>query len=381
MTHDVLIVGAGPVGTALALALRHRGLDVAMVDSRVRGASGGDPRVLALSLGSCHTLRRLGAWGALDSTPIRHIHVSQEAAFGRTLIDAAELGVDALGHVVRAGDLARALDGALGDDDGLTMIEGSRVASLEAGDDDVVVGLDGERTAVRARLVACAEGGIDESAPDVVSRDYHQHAVITLATPERPHENRAFERFTAGGPLALLPFGSRYAVVHTASPDTAEHLAALDDVEYMAEVERRLAGRVRLTRVEPRLRFPLMLRYRRVPAGARTVWLGNAAQTLHPVAGQGFNLALRDVWALATAISENGARDVGEAPVLARYARARRMDRRATIGVTDALARLFSNDIGPLAALRGAGLLTLDACPPLRGLLARTMMFGARAWS
>ena len=379
MTHDVLIVGAGPVGMALALALRHRGLDVALVDSRARGASGGDPRVLALSLGSCQTLRRLGAWDTLDTTPIRRIHVSQEAAFGRTQIDAAELGVDALGQVVRAGDLALALDRTLGVD-GLTVIEGSRVASLETGGDDVVVSLDGAQAAVRARLVACAEGGIEESAPDVFSRDYHQHAVITLATPERPHEHRAFERFTAGGPLALLPFGSRYAVVHTASPDAAEHLAALDDVEYMAEVERRLAGRVRLSRVEPRLRFPLMLRYRRAPVGARTVWIGNAAQTLHPVAGQGFNLALRDVWALASAISESAAEDVGSAAVLARYARARRIDRSATIGVTDAMVRLFSNDIGPLAVLRGAGLLTLDACPPLRGLLARTMMFGARAW-
>ncbi|MCB1908323.1 MAG: FAD-dependent monooxygenase [Rhodocyclaceae bacterium] len=379
--HDLLIVGAGPVGMALALALRDRGLDVALVDGRGRGASSGDPRVLALSRGSCQTLQRLGAWDGLDGTPIRRIHVSQEGGFGRTLIDAGEMGIDALGHVVRAGDLAQALDRVLGAD-GPTVIEGSRVASIEAGDDDVVVGLDGDRPgAVRARLVACAEGGIDDSAADVRSRDYGQHALVTLAESERPHDNQAFERFTAGGPLALLPHGRRYALVHTASPQEATRLAGLDDGAYMAEVDRHMAGRVRLTRVEARLSFPLTLRYRSKPTGPRTVWLGNAAQTLHPVAGQGFNLALRDVWALAGTILAAGTGDIGEARVLRRYARQRRLDRAATITVTDTLVRLFSNDIGPLAAIRGAGLLTLDACPPLRGLLARTMMFGARAWS
>ncbi|MCB1915007.1 MAG: FAD-dependent monooxygenase [Rhodocyclaceae bacterium] len=381
MVHDLLIVGSGPVGTALALALRERGLDIALVDARGRGASVGDPRVLALSRGSCQTLQRLGAWQELDATPIRRIHVSQQGGFGRTLIDAKEVGVDALGQVVRAGELAGALDRALGNE-GLTWIEGGRVAKITAGDDDVVVTLDGERPgAVRARLVACAEGAIDESAPGVRSRDYGQHAVITLATSERPHDHQAFERFTTGGPLALLPFGQRYAVVHTAPPDEAERLADLDDAAYIAEVERRLAGRVRLTRVDPRMRFPLMLRYRRHPIGERTVWLGNAAQTLHPVAGQGFNLALRDVWSLAAVLSAWAADDVGQARVLDRYARQRRLDRTATIGITDALVRVFSNDRHAFATARGAGLMALDACPPLRRLLARTMMFGARAWS
>ena len=248
MVHDLLIVGSGPVGTALALALRERGLDIALVDARGRGASVGDPRVLALSRGSCQTLQRLGAWQELDATPIRRIHVSQQGGFGRTLIDAKEVGVDALGQVVRAGELAGALDRALGNE-GLTWIEGGRVAKITAGDDDVVVTLDGERPgAVRARLVACAEGAIDESAPGVRSRDYGQHAVITLATSERPHDHQAFERFTTGGPLALLPFGQRYAVVHTAPPDEAERLADLDDAAYIAEVERRLdeAGAKRL---------------------------------------------------------------------------------------------------------------------------------------
>ncbi|MCB1890541.1 MAG: FAD-dependent monooxygenase [Rhodocyclaceae bacterium] len=379
--HDLLIVGAGPVGMALALALRGSGLDIALVDARPRGAARSDPRVLALAHGTRLTLQRLGAWDGLPVTPIRSIHVSQASGFGRTRIEAAEHHLDALGYVVRAGDLATALDERLRDA-GIPVIEGRKVAHLAAGEDDVTVSLEGDGgQAVRARLVACAEGGVQGGAADIDGRDYGQHAVITLARPADPHHHLAFERFTPDGPLALLPCREDYAIVHTASPRRADRLLALDEREYMDEVEQRMAGRVRLVRVEPRLRFPLALRYRRDPVGERVAWLGNAAQTLHPVAGQGFNLALRDVWALATTLRERATgEDPGSATLLDRYRRARRLDRRATIGATDSLVRLFSNDIGPLNALRGAGLLLLDACPPLRGALARRMMFGARAW-
>ncbi len=381
MPHDLLIVGAGPVGMALALALRGAGLDMALVDARPRGAARSDPRVLALAHGSRLTLQRLGAWDSLATTPIRSIHVSQAGGFGRTRIEAAEHQLEALGYVVRAGDLASALDDCLRDAN-IPVIDGQKVAHLAPGEADVIVSLEGgPAQAVRARLVACAEGGVQGDEAAVDGRDYHQHAVITLATPADGHANLAFERFTPDGPLALLPCGQAYAIVHTASPRGADRLLALDEREYMNEIEQRMAGRVRLIRVEPRLRFPLALRYRRDPVGDRVAWLGNAAQTLHPVAGQGFNLALRDVWALATTLRGLApGEDPGRAAVLDRYRRARRLDRRATIGATDSLVRLFSNDIAPLSALRGAGLLLLDACPPLRGALARRMMFGARAW-
>ena len=203
--------------------------------------------------------------------------------------------------------------------------------------------------------------------------------------------------------------------MHVAHPETADALLALDDEAYLARLQAHIGGRARLTSVGPRLRYPLVLRYRRSTIAQRTVWLGNAAQTLHPVAGQGFNLALRDVWALADTVlkqrdawlagaSSGHARpgapaahtaasaapgtgmqgatpfDAGRPELLAAYARARGLDRLGTIRFTDTLVRVFSNDFAPLRHARGAALLALDLLPPARNFLARRMLFGARAW-
>src|SRR5574338_74238 len=198
-------------------------------------------------------------------------------------------------------------------------------------------------------------------------------------TPASGHGNVAWERFTPAGPVALLPCDQRYAVVHTAPPQEAETLLALSDGAYLERLTEHFGGRVRFTAVSRRHRYPLGLRYRRDPVGARTVWLGNAAQTLHPVAGQGFNLALRDVWALAELLRRHGG-DPGDAALLTRYGAERRLDRLGTIGFTNSLVRLFSNDNPLLRHARGTGLLALDLFPPLRHFLAKRMMFGARAW-
>jgi 2-octaprenyl-6-methoxyphenol hydroxylase len=181
--------------------------------------------------------------------------------------------------------------------------------------------------------------------------------------------------------------------VHVARPETADELLALDDTAYLARLQAHIGGRARLAGVGPRLRYPLVLRYRRSTIAPRTVWLGNAAQTLHPVAGQGFNLALRDVWALAETLlsardeaarqvpgATGAAFDAGAARILAAYADARGLDRLGTIRFTDTLVRVFSTDFAPLRHARGAALLALDLLPPLRGFIARRMMFGARAW-
>lgn len=381
MVRDLLIVGAGPVGLALALALRDAGLDLALVDARERGAARRDPRVLALSHGTRLTLQRLGVWPSLQTTPIVSIHVSQHGGFGRTRIEAREHDLPALGYVVAAGELAGALDDAVAAA-GIPLIDRCRVEHCARARDHVTVRLDGvEPPSCEARLVACAEGAMPADDPSVSSHDYQQHAVIALATPQRAHQGLAYERFTAEGPLALLPCGNAYAVVHTAAPATADRLLTMAPEAYRHALEERMGGRIALTEVGPRQRFPLTLRYRRHPVGERMVWIGNAAQTLHPVAGQGFNLALRDVWALAAILRERPPpADPGAAELLAGYARSRILDRRGTIGMTDALVRLFSNDHPVLGGLRGAGLLALDACSPLRAALARRMMFGARAW-
>lgn len=376
--HDLIIVGAGPVGMTLALALKDSGLDILLVDARARGAARHDPRVLALSHGSRLTLERLGVWAQLRATPIETIHISQQGRLGRSLLSAADYGLPAMGYVVAAGDLAAALDDALAAA-GIPILDHSSVAGLAAGADDVIVSLTGGNP-LTARLVACAEGSIDgDDAPELVERDYAQHAVICVATPVEGHAHRAWERFTPQGPLAVLPCGHDCAIVHTADPAEADALMALDDDVYRARLQAHFGDRLHFAAVGPRARYPLKLRYRPNPVGQRTVWLGNAAQTLHPVAGQGYNLALRDVWALAQVLLRADG-DPGAADTLARYADARRLDRQGTIRFTDGLVRLFSNATPPLAHARGAGLFALDLLPPARHFVAKRMMFGARAW-
>ncbi len=380
-THDLLIVGAGPVGLALALALKEAGLDIVLADARPREAVGADPRVLALAHGTRLTLERLGVWSGLAATPIRSIHISQQGSLGRTLLEAAEHELPALGYVASAGALAAALRHAV-DAAGIPVLDETEVANLAPGRDEVIASLAGPgapATTLRARLAACAEGGMQPGDPNVVEHDYGQHALIAHVEVAGGHRHTAFERFTAEGPVALLPDGQGYALVHVARPDSADALLALDDAAYLARLQALFGHRVHLQAVRGRLRYPLLLRYRRQAVGERTVWLGNAAQTLHPVAGQGFNLALRDVWALAETLLRRGG-DPGSADTLAAYAGARGLDRLGTIRFTDTLVRVFSNDFAPLRHARGAALLALDLLPPLRHFVARRMMFGARAW-
>lgn len=227
----------------------------------------------------------------------------------------------------------------------------------------------------------------------MLEHDYGQHALIADIGVAGGHRHTAFERFTPQGPVALLPKGDGYALVHVARPETTDELLALDDKAYLARLQAHIGGRARLTSVGPRQRYPLVLRYRRSTIAQRIVWLGNAAQTLHPVAGQGFNLALRDVWALAETLlhardeamqrSANSAGapfDAGAPHILATYASGRGLDRLGTIRFTDTLVRVFSNDFAPLRHARGAALFALELLPPLRNFIARRMLFGARAW-
>lgn len=381
--HDLLIVGAGPVGLALALALKDSGLGIVLVDARARAAVLADPRVLALAHGTRLTLQRLGVWDELPATAIRTIHVSQQGGFGRTLLRATDYGVDALGYVAPAGALAGALRLAV-ERAGIPVVDETEVVALNPSAGQVVASLAGSGAAAHdgslaAKLVACAEGGLKGSEPDVVEHDYRQHALIARLGVADGHGDVAFERFTPEGPIALLPHEGHFALVHVVAPERATELLALPDAAYVDLVQQRFGNRVRLTTVADRLRYPLLLRYRRDPIGPRTVWLGNAAQTLHPVAGQGFNLALRDVWALAQTLLDHPG-DPGATATLSAYRDNRRLDRFGAIHFTDALVRIFSNDFGFVRTARGAALFGLDAVSPLRHFVARRMMFGARAW-
>jgi 2-octaprenyl-6-methoxyphenol hydroxylase len=360
MKAPVLIIGGGPAGMALALALHQRGVTARIVDARPRGAAKSDARILALSHGSRLILENLGVWGSIPHTPITTIHISHQGGLGRTQIRATEEHVPALGYVLAAGDLAAALD---------TLLTTQAIAF----DDNTPSPAHAD-----AALTVHAQGRIDNTAADIRSRDYGQHAVICTTRAATPQRGVAWERFTPAGPVALLPCQDAYAVVMTCPAADSDHIATLDDSDFLTLLQGRFGDRVRLTSVGPRHIYPLGLRVRQNPVSGREVWIGNAAQTLHPVAGQGFNLALRDIIELADMLTD--AADPGDAQLLARYAAGRRLDRISTVGFTDGLVRLFSNDSAPLRHLRGAGLLTLDLLPAARSFVARRMMFGARGW-
>lgn len=375
----VAIVGGGPVGLALALMLRRAGVGCEVFDARPAGAVADDRRVLALSHGTRQILERLDAWTTIGATPITRIHVSQQGRFGRTLIEADEVGVPALGYVAEAGRVACALAKAC-TNAGVKMRHEWRVTGSEAGRDHVLLHCNSPQGGedVRAQLAAWAEGAIS-AEHGVVRRDYAQRAIVASVQARQPPAGVAYERFTADGPVALLPLDDRHALVWAMPDATASALLADDEQAFLSRLGKAFCGRIEFTAAGERSTFPLGLRYRETPVAARAVWLGNAAQTLHPIAGQGFNLALRDVMQLARQLREDPA-DCGNPELLARHAAARQLDRRGTIGFTDGLVRLFGLRDSLSDHARGAGLLALDLLPAARRFLARRMMFGARGW-
>lgn len=374
----VAIVGGGPAGLALAIALHRHGVAASVFDARPKGAAQQDKRTLALAHGSRQSLEWLGVWPQIRSAPIRTIHISQKGGLGMTRLAAGDYGLPALGYVAQAATLAGALEAEA---DRLripiqheALVDADSVRVL----DDAIAFTAGA-TEHRAALLAFAEGAVAADAP-LQQRDYGQSAVICNATLSAPHRGNAWERFTTHGPVALLPLdGDRQvAVVYTCPPEQAASCQAEDDTQFIARLRAEFGGRLDFEAVTARHVFPLGLRYRRTTVGPRQVWLGNAAQTLHPVAGQGYNLALRDVRDLARTLA--GASDPGSVDLLQTYEARRRMDRRGTIGFTDSLVRLFSNDNAVLRHARGAGLLALDLLPGARNFVARRMIWGGRAW-
>jgi 2-octaprenyl-6-methoxyphenol hydroxylase len=376
--NTVLIVGAGPVGAVCALALQQQGIAAQVVEAQPETARA-DTRTLALSHGSRLILERLGVWGRLEAvTPITRIHISQRGALGVARLSADALKVPALGYVLPYATLTAALKRALADA-AIAVDYGVAVARIESGADAATLHLADGRSAAAA-LVVVADGGRGEAAPKPkFERDYDQMAVVCEVRTELPHANQAYERFTPDGPAALLPNGEKYALVWTASREDAGRLAQLADAEFLAALYRHFGGRQgRFLEASPRRTFPLKLAYTGSEAADRVVRIGNAAQTLHPVAGQGFNIGLRDAWELASLCGDTPVSEIGSAAMLAAYARGRRVDVLGGVGFTDFLVRVFSNDIAPLRHMRGLGLLGLEVLPPLKSFVARRMMFGAR---
>lgn len=379
-TVDVAICGAGPVGLALAALLARRGVAgsrIALIDARALGQSISDPRSIALAWGSRMLLEEVGAW-PLPSTPIHTIHVSRRGRFGRSLLDRAEHKLDALGYVTRYGDvvdaLARAVERA-----GVQVIRPARVAAINETAEHVALALDDGRT-ITAQVAVGAEGGVFGQQEDKgQTRDYGQSAVIARVSASAPIAQRAFERFTDEGPLALLPQdgadGFQYALVWCVQPQRAEALQAMEESRFLHELGEAFGGRLgRFVKVSARFAYPLGLNAE-PHATARTVAIGNAAQTLHPVAGQGLNLGLRDAAVLARLLARcTGPQAIG------RFLDERAQDRQLTIALTDTMARAFVGS-GPLQSVLGLGLAALDVVQPARTMLGELMMYGRRGGS
>jgi len=318
-------------------------------------------------------------WGRLaDVTPITRIHISQRGALGMARLAADELGVPALGYVLPYAELMVALKQALREA-AIAVEYGVAVERIEPGSASATLHAADGRV-LSAPLVVVADGGRGETAPEPkFERDYEQMAVVCEVRTELPHAGQAFERFTAEGPAALLPKGEGYALVWTANNADAQRIAALPDGEFLAALYRHFGGRQGLfLQASPRKTFPLRLAYIGSEAADHVVRIGNAAQTLHPVAGQGFNIGLRDAWELASLCGDKATSEIGSAAMLRDYARGRRADVIGGVGFTDFLVRVFSNDVAPLRHARGLGLLALEMLPPLKAFVARRMMFGAR---
>jgi len=400
--NNVLIVGAGPVGAVCALALQQQGIAARVLEAQPADARV-DTRTLALSYGSRLILDRLGVWDKIEAvTPITRIHISQRGALGMARLSAEEVKVPALGYVLPYATLTAALKQALADA-AIAVDYGVAVARIESAATCATLHPEAGE-ALTAPLVVVADGGrrgkgkLAPAAPEPkFARDYDQTAVVCDVQTELPHANQAYERFTPEGPAALLPSGERYvpqgdsdflraearersyALVWSASDADAQRIAALPDAAFLDALYRHFGGRQgRFVAASPRKTFPLKLAYIGSEASDRVVRIGNAAQTLHPVAGQGFNIGLRDAWELANLCGEMSREALGSPAMLAAYARGRRLDVLGGVGFTDFLVRVFSNDIAPLRHVRGLGLLALEVFPPLKSFVARRMIFGAR---
>ena len=385
MLHDVVIVGAGPVGTTLALALAGGDADVVVLDERAPGQTLRGDRSLALSYGARLILDRLGVWSEVAAvrgaaTPIECIDISQAGGFGQMTLAAEEQGIPALGYVVSYRVLQSALDAALVRT-GMVVRHGVAVKGVGGAPAFAAVELgDAGAQPVLARLAAVADGTGAVMAGIVRQRhDYGQVAVIGKLWRAAPHDGVAYERFTPDGPIALLPEGDHYGLVWTVSPRRARELAGLDDVAFLGELAHHFGTRASgFLRVADRREFPLVLDFAREPALTRCVALGNAAQTLHPVAGQGFNVGLRDAWALADVVLDTPRERVGDRAMLERYLRSRRTDRMAGIAFTHGLVSIFGNDLPFVRWPRGLALTMLDAVPAAKRAFTHAMLFGLR---
>ena len=387
--YDIAIVGGGMVGASLACALSGRGLRIAMVEavqSAVRSEAGYDDRAIALAYGTRKIFTGLQLWDRLapEATPIHRIHISDRGHFGMARMDRAEEGLPAIGYVVPARVIGQVLGEAVTRTGAVDSWCPAAVTAVHLADDSVQLDLacDGVPVSLDTRLVVAADGADsfmrEQFGIGHVERDYGQTAIITNITPQLPHNHIAYERFTDTGPMALLPMTEqRCAVVWTVASEQAESIMGLDEADFLARLQARFGYRLgRLEKVGRRQAWPLRLVQAKESVRSRLALVGNAVHTLHPVAGQGFNLGARDVAVLAEVLVDALAagEDHGSLAVLNRYSEWRHRDHQNVMVFTDGLARLFSLQLPALGMARSAGLLALDLLPPAKRWLTRMTM-------
>ena len=379
---NIIIVGGGPVGSILALALQQQGMSFTMLEARAKGASHNDTRALALSYGSRLILQKLGVWDALaaKATAINTIHISQRGGLGRTKLNAADHNMPAIGYVLPYGALTQALDTVLDTTNILYEAEATAIKTLPDAS-EVTFTLNNQSQTLQSRLLIVADGGRSLGEIEGIkkeTKEYGHNALVSKVTADLPHNHIAYERFTPTGPMALLPNGDAgFSLVWTGEKASIDALLQLDDATFLAQLHAAFGDRVgQFLSVEKRISFPLKLSTLKPSTAPHLAVIGNAAQTMHPVAGQGFNVGMRDAWALADLIINTPPEALGDARMLAFYNKLRQRDTRGGILFTDLLVNVFSNDVIGLGALRGAGLGLLELIKPAKKMLVGKMSFG-----
>ncbi len=386
--YDIVIIGGGLSGGSLALALQDTGYSVAVVEAvtdEQRHSSPAARRALALSYGTVNLLRSLGIWEGVaeKSSAIRDIHVSDRGHFAKARLSAEKEGVDALGYVITAGGLEDHISDIL-ESSPIERICPARLMGFSAGPESVCLTLRrGEEDLTPVTRLLVGADGVQSSVRRFLNigletRDYRQTAIVTVIRPEVDPLGMAFERFTSTGPLAVLPMvDGCCSVVWTQAAEEAERIMALDDQKFRTRLQDAFGFRLGKLELESvRVQFPLELVRAETMIGPRSVLVGNAAHQLHPVAGQGFNLGIRDIALLAEMIIDDAGqcRDPGAPRLIEAYAEARRTDHEAVIRFTDGVVRVFSNDWLPAVGARGLGLLFLDHCSMAKHWLTRHAM-------
>lgn len=390
-TDNIIIVGGGPVGMVLSLLLAKRNVASTVLEARKQGAANQDARALALSFGTRCVLEKLGVWQTLApyATAINTIHVSQKGSIGRSVLHAEEEGLQALGYVLSYGALCGALNIALAQYPIIHLIDDAQAEAIshDVAKASVRYSRHGEMHQQESQLVVLADGGRSLEEVAGLKRDtkeYGHDALITKVHAELPHNNIAYERFTTSGPMALLPNdesqglkqdSSSFSLVWTGKKERITPLLTLNDDDFLAQLHAQFGDRVgRFLSVEKRMAFPLKLSQLQATDTPHLVVIGNAAQTMHPVAGQGFNVGLRDAEVLAQHVINTN--DLGSSAMLAAYLKSRKTDIKNGLLFTDFLVNIFTNDILGVSALRSTGLGLFDVLTPIKRHLVRKMSFG-----